>query len=119
MGGTVVVMERAEYEEWLGGGAALSPVEAGAALFQQMGCATCHAAGDQSRGPKLDGIYEKEVTLKGGETVVANDEYIRESIVEPAAKVVDGFAPLMPSFKNQLSDDDVANLVAYIKSLSE
>lgn len=119
MGGTVVVMEPAAYQEWLGGGSALTPVEAGGALFQQMGCATCHAAGEQSRGPQLEGIYGGDVAIKDGGTVTVDEEYLRESIMDPSVKIVEGFTPLMPSFKNQLSDDDVSNLVAYIKSLSK
>ena len=119
MGGTVYVMQPDEYEEWLSGGPALTPVAAGEALFNQMGCATCHAAGDASRGPQLNGVFGHEVTLRGGDTVVADEEYIRESILEPGLRVVEGYSPLMPIFKNQLSDEDVTNLVAYIKSLSE
>lgn len=118
MVGTVTVMEPHEYEEWLSGGPTLSPVAAGEALFQQMGCATCHAAGDASRGPALDGLFGTERPLKGGLTVLADEEYIRESILNPSAKIADGYAALMPNFSTQLNDDDVLNLVAYIKSLS-
>lgn len=118
MVGTVTVMEAHEYEEWLSGGPALSPVAAGEALFQQMGCVTCHAAGDASRGPNLDGLFGTERALKGGATIVADEEYIRESILNPTAKIAEGYAALMPNFATQLNDDDVLNLVAYIKSLS-
>jgi len=121
MGGKVVVMEPSDYEQWVAGGPALTPVKAGEALFQQMGCATCHMSGDLSRGPNLGGVFGKEVKVKVGndvQTVVANEEYIRESIMNPTAKVVEGYSPLMPTFANQLKDEDVLNLVAYIKSLS-
>ena len=118
MGGTVYVMEPAEYEEWLGGGAALTPIDAGEALFSRMGCAACHDAGDLSRGPALQGLFGSEVKLRGGETAQADEEYLRESIINPAAKIVDGYAPLMPTFAAQLKDDDVLNLIAYLKSLS-
>lgn len=121
MGGKVIVMEAADYEKWVSGGPALTPVKAGEALFQQMGCATCHLSGDLSRGPNLGGVFGKEVKVKVGndlQTLTANEEYIRESIMNPSAKVVDGYASLMPNFANQLKDEDVLNLVAYIKSLS-
>ena len=121
MGGKIVVMEPADYEQWVSGGPALTPVKAGEALFQQMGCATCHMSGDLSRGPNLGGVYGKEVKVKVGnevQTLVANEEYIRESIMNPAVKVVEGYSPLMPTFANQLKEEDVLNLVAYIKSLS-
>lgn len=118
MGGYVHVMEPADYELWLSGGPALSPVAAGEALFSQMGCATCHAAGDASRGPQLNGVFGSEVKFKDGTSLIADEDYIHESIVSPTAKIVDGYAALMPgNFGSQLSDEDILNLVAYIKSL--
>jgi cytochrome c oxidase subunit 2 len=121
MGGEVVVMEPADYEKWVSGGPALTPVKAGEALFQQMGCATCHMSGDLSRGPNLGGVFGHEIKVKVGnevQTIVANEEYVRESIMNPTAKVVEGYQALMPTFANQLKDEEVLNLVAYIKSLS-
>lgn len=118
MGGYVTVMDQNEYQEWLQGGPPVTPVQAGETLFQQMGCITCHDAGAASRGPILDGLFGSEVKLRGGDTVTADEEYIRESIMSPAAKIVDGYAPLMPTFPN-LDEDDILNLVAYIKSLSD
>jgi cytochrome c oxidase subunit 2 len=120
MMGMVTVLEPADYETWLSGGSALSPVAAGEALFQQMGCVTCHASDDVNRGPSLTNVYGHDVALNDGSVVEADDEYIRESIVNPTAKVVEGFAPLMPAnFGAQLSDEDILNLVEYIKSLSD
>ncbi|MBI2434926.1 MAG: cytochrome c oxidase subunit II [Candidatus Hydrogenedentes bacterium] len=119
MGGTVVVMEPQDYQEWLAGGPTLTPANAGESLFQTLGCATCHAAGEKNRGPDLHGVYNREVHLRGGETLVADEEYIRESIMTPTARIVDGYAPLMPSYQNQLQQDQVASLLAYIKSLSK
>ena len=118
MGGTVTVMEPDDYQEWLQGGPPLTPAQAGETRFQQMGCVTCHDAGAASRGPILNGVFGHEVKLRGGETLVADEEYIRESIMNPSAKLVDGYAPLMPTFPN-LGDEDLLNLVAYIKSLSD
>lgn len=118
MGGTVTVMSQDDYQEWLQGGPPVTPVQAGETLFQQMGCITCHDAGSASRGPLLTNVYGHEVKLRGGETLVADEEYLRESIMSPSKKVVDGFAPLMPTFPN-LNDEDILNLIAYIKSLSD
>jgi len=117
MGGYVHVVSRQAYEEFLEGGPALTPMARGEALFQNFGCMTCHMAGDASRGPDLYGLYGSEVRLTTGRTLIADEEYIRESILQPAVKIVEGYAPLMPSFQGQLDDDDLASLVAYIKSL--
>ncbi|MBI2423859.1 MAG: cytochrome c oxidase subunit II [Candidatus Hydrogenedentes bacterium] len=118
MGGLVHVVEPAEYQQWLAGGPSLTPVQAGEALFASMGCATCHAAGDASRGPHLEGKFGAEETLRDGTVLTVDEEYVRESIMNPTAKVVKGYTPLMPNFTSQLNDEDVSNLVAYIKSLS-
>lgn len=117
MKGTVTVMSQQDYALWLEGGPKKSPVDAGEFLFTQMGCITCHSGRDDARGPSVDGIFGAEVTLLGGETLVRDEEYLRESIAESNKRVVQGYTPLMPSFSNQLTDEDVMNLVAYIKSL--
>jgi len=117
MGGLVHVVSAQEYEDFLEGGPAVTPVARGEALFLSMGCATCHMAGDLSRGPDLYGLFGSEVRLTTGQTLTADEEYIRESILQPGVKVVEGYAPLMPGFQGQVDDDDLASLVAYIKSL--
>ena len=88
------------------------------ALFEELGCATCHAAGDSSRGPALEGKFGTDELLTDGSTVTVDEEYLRESILNPGMKIVQGYAPLMPTFANQLSEEDVANLIAYIKSVN-
>ena len=118
MGGTVTVMSQDDYQEWLQGGPPVTPVQAGETLFQQMGCVTCHDAGAASRGPLLTNVYGHEVKIRGGETLIADENYLRESIMTPSKKVVDGFSPLMPTFPN-LNDEDILNLIAFIKSLSD
>ena len=120
MGGYVYVMEQKDFDNWLsgntGGG---TPVEQGKDLFEnKLGCASCHAGGPQQRGAKLEGIYGKEVKLVGGQTVVADDNYIRNSILNPSSQVVEGFQPIMPTFKGQVTEEQLTALVAYIKSLS-
>jgi cytochrome c oxidase subunit II len=116
--GTVYVMEPADYEEWLAGGGTGSAVEAGERLFTQYACDTCHMAGPTSRGPSLAGLYGHSVPLADGRTVIADDAYIRESILDPRAKIVAGYEPIMPSFRGQLTEENIMQLLAYIRSLS-
>ena len=119
MGGWVTVMEPAEYAAWLSGStdASLSPVAAGEKLFAEKACITCHIAGGTGRAPSLNGVYGANVLLADGSTVVADDSYIRESILQPNAKIVAGYQPLMPTFQGQLTEEQVLALAAYIKSL--
>jgi cytochrome c oxidase subunit 2 len=118
--GEVVVMEPAEYETWLAGGApAGSMAQNGQQLFTQLGCSTCHRFDVQGRGPNLTGVFGKPVLLEDGRTVVADENYVRESILIPTAKVVSGFKPVMPSFQGQVSEEQLTSLVAYVKSLSQ
>ncbi|MEP7212496.1 MAG: cytochrome c oxidase subunit II [Acidobacteriota bacterium] len=120
MGGYIYVMEQRDFDNWLSGNVSgQTPVEQGKDLFEnKLGCASCHAGGPQQRGAKLEGIYGHEVKLVGGSTVTADDAYIRNSIVNPSAQVVEGFQPIMPTFKGQVTEEQLVSLVAYIKSLS-
>ena len=120
MGGYVYVMEQRDFDNWLSGNVSgQTPVEAGRDLFEnKLGCASCHAGGPQQRGAKLEGIFNKEVQLVGGSTVVADDQYIRNSILNPSSQVVEGFQPIMPTFKGQVTEEQLNALVAYIKSLT-
>ncbi len=121
--GHVVVMEPADYQTWLSGGGAVtvadssSPVEAGHALFQRYGCATCHQASPGALGPSLVGLYGKSVTLQNGETVRADEAYLRTSILNPQAQVVRGFEPVMPTFQGQINEEGLLQLIQYIRSL--
>jgi cytochrome c oxidase subunit II len=118
--GEVVVMEPADYQAWLSGGNAEgSLASTGQKLFQQLGCSTCHRFDTQGRGPNLVGVYGKPVLLDDGRTVMADDNYIRESILTPGAKVVAGFKPIMPMFQGIVSEEQLLSLVAYIKSMSQ
>jgi cytochrome c oxidase subunit II len=113
--GQVVVMEPAEYQSWLSGAAATgSLASAGAALFEQLGCVTCHV-GAGARGPQLTGLFGKRVQLQSGQTVTADEAYIRESILDPRAKLVAGYQPLMPTFKGLVSEEGLMQLIAFIK----
>jgi len=118
--GQVVVMEPAQYEAWLAGGAGSgSMAYSGQSLFLQLGCSTCHRSDVQGRGPNLAGIFGKPVLLEDGRTVTADENYIRESILSPTSKVVSGFKPIMPVFQGLVSEEQLTVLVAYVKSLSQ
>ncbi|MGO9127349.1 MAG: cytochrome c oxidase subunit II [Terriglobales bacterium] len=119
MNGWVVVMEPAQYEAWLGGaGATGSMASTGQTIFEQLGCSTCHRSDVQGRGPNLVGMFGKKVELEDGRTVMADENYVRESILVPGAKVVRGFKPIMPVFQGLVSEEQLTALVEYIKSLS-
>jgi cytochrome c oxidase subunit II len=117
--GWVNVMEQRDFDDWLAGSAgAQTPVELGNQLFNtKLGCASCHGAQSGSRGPNLAGVFGKEVKLTNGQTLVRNEEYIRNSILNPGGQIVEGYQPIMPSFKGQVTEDQLVALIAYIKSL--
>jgi cytochrome c oxidase subunit 2 len=117
MTGSVIVMEPRDYSAWLTTGAFQSPASAGENLFQQLGCNTCHRNDSQRRAPVLEGLYGHPVLLASGETVVADDNYLRESILYPNAKIVAGYQPIMPTFLGRVSDEQINELIAYIRSL--
>lgn len=117
MVGWVIVMEPAEYAQWLSGGSGgKSMAEAGAELYQQYACVTCHGTG---RGPSFVGLYGSGVKLVNGQTVLADDNYIRECILTPSLKRVAGYEPIMPTFQGQLGEEQILQLTAYIKSLAK
>lgn len=120
MGGYVVVMEPTEFENWLSGNLSqMSPAAAGQQMFESLGCASCHGANAEGgRGPALLGVYGSNVVLNNTQSVKADEAYVRESILNPQAKIVTGFGPIMPSFQGQLTEEQLLQLVAYIKSLS-
>jgi cytochrome c oxidase subunit 2 len=116
--GHIIVMAPAEFAGWLGGGATTeSMAGAGEKLFQRLGCVTCHQPNDSGRGPSLVGVFGKAVALQGGRTVTADETYIRESILNPQAKIVAGFPPIMPTFKGLVSEDGINQILAYLKTL--
>jgi cytochrome c oxidase subunit 2 len=116
--GEVIAMEPSEYQTWLSGGAAEgSLASAGGKLFQDLACNTCHRPDAQGRGPVLEGLFGKTVTLQSGETVTVDEAYVRESILQPAAKVTAGFQPIMPTFQGLVSEEQLLELIEYVKSL--
>jgi cytochrome c oxidase subunit II len=116
--GSVVVMAPTEYQSWLSGGAPEgSLASAGAKLFQDLACNTCHRPDAQGRGPVLEGLFGRTIDLQGGERITADEAYVRESILMPAAKVAAGFQPIMPAFQGLVSEEQLLALIEYVKSL--
>jgi cytochrome c oxidase subunit 2 len=118
--GSIYVMEPTEYQDWLSGNmaASASMAESGEELFAQLGCPTCHAADSGARGPHLAGLYGSTVSLMSRDTIVADESYIRRSIIDPTSEITQGYAPLMPTYKGQVDEEDLLRLIAYIKSLT-
>jgi len=116
--GWVTVMEPAAYQQWLAGGVNEgSPAAIGKSLFEKYACNTCHNAQSGARGPALDGAFGKPVSLRGGAVVRRDENYLRESILNPQAKIVEGYEPIMPTFKGQVNEAELIQLISYIKSL--
>jgi cytochrome c oxidase subunit 2 len=118
----VIVHEPGGFESWLQAASnflkTMSPAQAGEMLYRTRGCAQCHTVtGEASTGPTWKGLFGRTVPLQGGGSVVADENYVRESILDPQAQVVAGFQPVMPTFKGRLSDQEISAIIAYIKTL--
>lgn len=120
MNGQVIVMKETDYQAWVAGNAnEVSPIEAGQKLYQSLGCTTCHGANAEgARCPPLINLYGSQVELQDGTSVVADEAYIRESIVNPQAKLVAGYPNIMPTYQGQVTEEQLLQLVTYIKSLA-
>jgi cytochrome c oxidase subunit 2 len=117
--GWVTVLGTEAYQSWLASVPAQStPVEEGGALYARLGCAECHGDGG-GRGPDLHGVFDRDVRLASGERLRADETYLRESILDPGAKLVAGFGPNMPSFRGQVDEEQMHTLIRYLKSLPE
>jgi cytochrome c oxidase subunit 2 len=117
--GNVVVMSPQDYSQWMAGGPSAPLPEQGKQLFASLGCSTCHRFDIQGRGPNLQNAFGKPVLLEDGRTVAMDENYVRESILNPTAKIVSGFKPVMPTFQGLVSDEQLNALVAYVKSLAQ
>ena len=117
MVGQVIVMEKEAFRNWLDSGADGSMATEGRKLFQKLQCVTCHSADARARGPVLENLHGAIVHLSDGGTVRAEDAYLRESILYPDAKIVAGFQPIMPSYKGQVDEEEIVQLLAFIKAL--
>jgi len=117
MRGTVVVMTPDDYANWLAGEAGVVPAVAGNTLFERYRCDSCHKD-EGGVGPSLKGVYGSRVPLQGGGQVLADEQYLRTSILDPAKQVVAGYRPEMPTFRGQLDEQQILQLIAYVKSLA-
>jgi cytochrome c oxidase subunit II len=117
--GTVTVMEPAEYQAWLSSGGGQTMTARGEQLYQQLACVSCHLPDGSGRGPSLNGLFGSQVQLAGGEAVIADDTYLRESILTPHSKLVNGYQPVMPTYQGQVNEEGVMSLIEYIKSLRQ
>jgi cytochrome c oxidase subunit 2 len=118
----VIVHPRGRYERWLDEqarkAASASPAELGSKLYEQQGCQACHTIdGSPKIGPTLKGAFGREEKLTDGSTVTVDENYIRQSILEPQAKIVQGFAPSMPTYQGKLSDRELTAIIEYLKTL--
>jgi len=125
MGGVVIAMDPARYAAWLSGGSVAAGPQspetmaaAGERLFTGFGSSGCHRTDGSGVAPSLVGVFGKPVQLADGTKVIADEGYIRDSILLPQSQVVAGYKPIMPSFKGQASEEHILQLIAYIKSLS-
>jgi cytochrome c oxidase subunit 2 len=119
MRGRVIVMEPSDYEAWLSGKSVDGPGQVAAGrLLDELRCLNCHQGGGAtSRCPPLENLFGNPVRLEDGSTIVADDTYLRESILKPAAKVVAGYQPVMPTYEGQIGEEGILRLIAEIKSL--
>ncbi len=119
--GRIVAMEPRAFQTWLASGGVTQQAslpDSGEQLFTQLGCVTCHRDESGGRGPALTGVFGSQVQLANGDTVTADEAYLRESILNPTARMVAGYPPLMPTYQGQVSEEGLAALIAYIKSLN-
>lgn len=116
--GSVYVMEQSDYEKWVGGSEESMTVR-GEQLFSQYACNTCHLPDGKGRGPSLVGVYNSMVKLQNGQVLKADEAYIRESILNPRAKIVEKYQAVMPTFQGQISEEGLLQIIAYVKSLEK
>jgi len=118
----VRILKEDEYSSWLASRELITkkepPIKIGERLVKEKGCLACHTTdGTRLVGPSFKGIYGEEVELQDGSKIVVDDNYIRESILEPLAKLVKGYPSVMPTFKGVLKDEEIDAIIAYIRSL--
>jgi len=119
MGGWVTVMAPEQYAAWLNSqGEGETLAASGEKLFRALGCSGCHGANSKVRAPSLDGIFGRPVPLDNQQTVIADDRYLRDSILNPKKEIAAGYQPVMPSFDGLIDEGEMQMLLAYLKSLS-
>jgi len=116
--GEVIVMQPQDYEVWLAGGRSTgTAAQNGERLFSDLACITCHKADSTGRGPSLLGVFGSQVELTDGRKVTADENYLRESIMNSQAKIVKGYQGIMPAFQGMVSEENLMQLIAYIRTL--
>lgn len=119
MTGIVFVMEPQAYQSWLEQGSIGDTLaQAGAKLFRELGCSGCHVGQGAVRAPRLEGLYQRMVPLQDGQFVRADDKYLRDSIVLPNSQITAGYEALMPTFQGRVTEGELFELIAYLKSLA-
>jgi cytochrome c oxidase subunit 2 len=117
MVGQVVVMPPADFERWLQFGADGSLAQQGRQVFLKYRCLSCHTGREDARAPVLEELFGKAVPLADGRAAIADEAYLRESILNPGAKIVAGWQNIMPTFQGQITEEEILALVAYFQSL--
>lgn len=117
MVGEVIAMDQAKYERWLEQSAEGSLGLQGRKVFLKYRCISCHSADEHARAPVLEELYGSTVRLRDGRSVRADDDYIREHVLHPGKMVVVGYENIMPTFKGQVSEEEIIELIAFIKGL--
>jgi cytochrome c oxidase subunit 2 len=118
MEGHVIVMNATDYQDWLSRGQPDDTlVQSGERLYRELGCSGCHDGPSVVRAPPLQGVYNKPVPLNNGEVIIADEGYLRDSILFPARQIVGGYTNDMPSFSGKLGEDQLLELIAYLKNL--
>src|SRR5580692_8607146 len=116
--GEVVVLTPKDYQKWLDGSTSgMSLAQNGERLFASLSCAACHNTRPDARGPSLANVYGSKLNLTNGQQIVADDAYLREAILNPSQHITQGYAPIMPTYQGQISEEGVIDLVEYIKNL--
>jgi len=116
--GEVTVLSPDDYQRWIQQSTSgMSLAQNGERLFASMGCNACHSGNAAARGPNLAGVYGSKLTLTNGSQVLVNDAYLRDAILSPSQHITAGYAPIMPTYQGQISEDGLIDLVEYIKNL--
>jgi cytochrome c oxidase subunit II len=116
--GEVIAMQPQDYEVWLAGGRSTgTAAQNGERLFSDLACVTCHKTDSTGRGPSLLGVFGSQVELTDGRKVTADENYLRESIMNSQAKIVKGYQGIMPAFQGMVSEENLMQLIAYIRTL--
>jgi cytochrome c oxidase subunit 2 len=117
--GDVVVMTPDDFKQWLAGSTSgNSLAQNGERLFSSLSCTACHNTRPDARGPNLAGVYGSHLTLTSGQTITVDDEYLRSAILNPSQHITQGYAPIMPTYQGQISEDGVIALVEYLRNLN-